>query len=222
MTDTTTKHSAQIGVAARVRGWLVRSAPPPAVSLTPEKLRERFALNSPPLVAELYASALRGISDETARLSRLDSKATSLLTAAGLSVAVATALVARSGIAAGLGPAWIAVFLLALAAGFAAAACAVAALFVRDQSAPHVDAMLDETTLQESNAADTDDDGKSPFALMVYQKRLAPHYWSVVLRQQPVLARKARWVKRGQACFLAFLFVLFVICIRAGWTLVSG
>jgi hypothetical protein len=59
--------------------------------LTAVELRDRVDLHSPLLIKELYESALRQIQHETARQTRLDGKATSLLTATGLSLTVAFA-----------------------------------------------------------------------------------------------------------------------------------
>jgi len=110
-------------------------------ALAPKELAERLRLKSPALVDEIYSIAQRQTQAEAGRQTRLDAKASSLLTAAGLSLTVAftfggQVLLARATELRQLGAVrWsivLVTFLLAIVTGLLASIFAVMALRVRE------------------------------------------------------------------------------------------
>lgn len=163
----------------------------------------------PALVGEVYGAALRTIDDEIGRQSRLDAKATALLSGAGLSVTVALStmgyLLSRP-VAGWYFWASLAAFVLAAAAGLGAAGCSLRALFVHGgHKRLGMAAILHEATLRGANGESSGD-----LAVAAYQKALASELWTIVKVYDVNLEAKATWVKWGQLSFGAFMVSVFV------------
>ncbi len=221
---------------------LVKSENNTPTELTEETLRERLALNSPELVDQLFLLVQNLIATETGRQTRLDAKATSLLTAAGLALTVTTGFVgatlARPDLkwpAPVLGAACV-LFAIGVILALLAAIWAVRALRVRDSyRTAHEDALFNPALLLEANASAPDESGPSQvddradkedaqrrvFGLMEYRKHLIPHYWSILCQHRAVHEGKARLIRDGQLLFLFFLGDLILVCILLAIGVVS-
>jgi cytochrome bd-type quinol oxidase subunit 1 len=167
-------------------------------------------------VKELYEIAQRQIQSETARQTRLDAKATSLLTAAGLSLTVAFTFGGQVLLKlpdafriAHAVTVWS--FRVAVVTGLAAAILAVWALLVReDYMAVNEEAVFDRGLLHEADAENVE----FPEAgITEYRKALTKHLWIIGQQLQRNNTRKARDIKLGQLCFVLFLFALIFICL---------
>ena len=189
------------------------------------ELQDRLTLNSPELVRELYDVAQQRVAAEVGRQTRLDTKATSLLTAAGLSLTVAftfgSTLISR--------PEpfehwhwWvIGAFAGAIVLGLSAAILAVRTLLVRGQYLMvNERAVLDFAILDDANdpVALRDDDemedtDKRMFGVMEFQKHMIVQLWMVAQRHQRNHTAKSNLIKIGQWFFLGFLAALLVVCI---------
>jgi len=191
--------------------------------LTEKDVRERLALNSPELVAELLVHVQGLLATETGRQTRVDAKATSLLTAAGLSLTVAFTfgglLIAKPNN--GSFDPWVTVtFALAVTSGLIAAIHAVAALFVRgDYGSVAGETLFDVETLKAANDMMKDEEAtdaptdkeKREFGVMEYRKYLIPHLWEVFRQRSLVHEKKASRIKWGQGFFIAFLVLLIPV-----------
>jgi hypothetical protein len=192
-------------------------------------LRDALNINSPKLIKELYDIVQRRITYETGRQQRIDTKATSLLTASGVSVTLAftftAAITSETGVKL-FHPIFnylLATFGAALACGFAAAALAVRALLVtKGYSTPSDEVIFDAKLLREANAIEPDPDPKKgeteamaeDWRLMKYQRQVIEHFWWIGDNHARTHERKALWVHKGQCAFAGFLILLLAVC---GW-----
>jgi hypothetical protein len=199
---------------------LAETPPVTEEMLTEAQVLDRLTVNSPELVAELLALVQGELAAETGRQTRIDAKATSLLTAAGLSLTVAFTfgglLLTRDN-SFSFGH-WVTlIFALALVCGLSAAVHAVWALLVRGEyKALDGETLFDVGTLAQANDVlkddtDTPDKEKREFGVMEYRKFLIPNLWGVVRDHRMVHDDKAKIIKRGQLFFLSFLGLLIVI-----------
>jgi hypothetical protein len=188
-------------------------------TLTPEVLRERLTLGSPALVREIYEIQLRQIQYEVGRQTRLDAKATSLLTAAGLSLTVAFTFGGQivlahlhDELAFHVGA--VVAFAVATLCGLASAGFAIRALLVHDAFRTINEASV--FSLRALKEADADyqsgaEDGDEA-AVTQYRKSLIPHLLEIWQTNGRSNEDKAKIVKRGQLFFGLFLVALIVIC----------
>jgi hypothetical protein len=185
--------------------------------LSREELRDRLCLNSSGLVEEIQTLALRQNQLEEARESRLDSKAGSLLGAAGLSLTVAFTfgglLLQHPEYLKPLGP-WLAratllAYVVALTVGLLASIWAIAALLVSDgyRTLSDNDVFNAEELQKIDEASGTNDDK----AKRLYRRYLTIQHWSIFRAHFDEHERKATIIKRGQKCFFGFLITLLVI-----------
>ncbi|MBX3208436.1 MAG: hypothetical protein KF764_25545 [Labilithrix sp.] len=198
--------------------------------LDEKALAERLAINSPELVQELFTLVQGLVTAEVGRQTRLDAKATSLLTAAGLSLTVTTGfastVLARPDLVKDWNPAVLFLaslaFLVATVVGLLAAIWAVRALRVRgDYRAANESSLFDAELLLEANdppsmADEKDDAQRRLFGLMEYRKHLIPHYWAILRAHRLVHGKKADIVGDGQTLFLAFLGAVLLVCVLVG------
>lgn len=198
--------------------------------LSEAALVERLKLSSPELVAELFSLTKGRLEEEDKRQTRLDTKATSLLTASGVSVTVSatlgSALVTHASklhpfMAYAVGAA----FLLAVGLGLRAARIAMKALRVRSgfkTASEH--AILDAEILfranaqpqSKSNGQQPDDDPElRAYGLMEYRKYLVLHLWPIAQEHNGINSEKASDVALGQCRFIQFLGAIFLTCVLA-------
>jgi hypothetical protein len=127
---------------------------------TSETLRAALAINSPKLVGEVYEIVQRRIAYESGRQQRLDSKATSLLTVSGISLAFTfTAAILCGDLfhPAGVYNHLLVMFGFAWLCGLAASAFAVSALFVtRGYAVPRNEVIFNSELLAEADAIEPD------------------------------------------------------------------
>ncbi len=200
-------------------------AKPPGLSR--DELGSRLALSSPKLVKELYDIAIRQIAEENARQTRLDAKATSLLTAAGLSLTVAFTFGGqlvlghhKTGADHLDFPWWgVAAFCAALFAGLSAAAFAMRALLVGGGYRAIDEQEIFKRDLlsyaeghyhpeAEKGVAESDEQ-----AATEYRKTIIPHLWEVSQEHLTVHQRKADIIRSGQLWFLGFILAICVVCV---------
>ncbi|MBA3465164.1 MAG: hypothetical protein H0T46_34860 [Deltaproteobacteria bacterium] len=97
-------------------------------------------------------------------------------------------------------------YALGLLAGFGASIFAVAALFVKN-----VFHTVNEREALASDALSIADAQAGTLAGAAYRRYMTVHYWRMWQRNFGALERKARVIKVGQTCFIAFLFVLMAV-----------
>lgn len=208
------------------------SAVPEPETLDPDEVRRRLSLNSPELVAAIFDMTQQRLKFEEGRHGHLNSKATALLTAAGLSLTVVSTIGAALGpyvkhLSSGARLAAIVCLCITVLPGFLAAIWAVRAMLVRaDYSVPSMHAIFDKTILSEANAHDPshsghDDASARKYGLMEYQKFLTAHLWEVAASHSKVHEDKATKIRRGQWAFVIFLGLIFCGCIAAFWAFSS-
>jgi hypothetical protein len=183
--------------------------------LDEQTLRERLTLGSPDLVKELYEIAQRQVAFETGRQTRLDAKATSLLTAAGLALTVAftfggQVLLNHPDAFRTAHRCTVIAFAVGVPCGLAAAIFAVAALLVRGSyRAVNEHTVFDPALLKDADAENED----FPLAgITEYRKALTPHLWMISQAHLRNHERKGWLIKIGQLFFLAFLISLVIVC----------
>lgn len=195
--------------------------------LTEVQIRARLTINSPELVKELYDIAQRQVQAEVGRQTRLDAKATSLLTAAGLSLTVAFTFGSTLITKPEAFETWhrfvVGAFALALVLGLTAAILAVRALLVRDNYMTVNEAAVfdpevledanDPHALREIDCKEMKDEEKRKFGVMEFHKAMIVHLWTIAQQHLKNNEGKARLIKWGQRCFLGFLVVLLVVAV---------
>jgi hypothetical protein len=189
---------------------------------TEEQVRLKLAIDSPELTEELYQIAQQQIQSEIGRQTRLDAKATSLLTAAGLSLTIVftfgNTLVTQTTI---FNPCILIGYVVAVTCGLVAASFAVSALRVRsayfsiDERVTLDPAMLKEANQPEAfeGKCELKDEEKRRYGVMEYRKYLLPQLWVMGQTSFRNHEKKATLVKRGQYFFLAFLSVSLLVCV---------
>jgi len=183
------------------------------VRLSAEQLTKRLLLRSTRIAGEIHSLALRQIQSEEQRESRLDGKAQGLLVTAGLSLTAASTfggiflqhpeymkLLDR------LAPYAVLAYGLALACGVAASACAVHALFVRDEYQT-----VDEQVVLDENALKKADEGTDEIACAAYLRYVTVHYWQIWQQHFGVHQEKASIIRRGQILLMFFLVMVMLV-----------
>jgi len=197
-------------------GEVVANVPRQATKgpLDRSELARRLALGSPKLVEELWTVTQKQLEVEVARHGRLDAKATSLLTAAGLSLTVAFTFGSTLLKEAKSFDAWhipiILIFGVTIICGLMAAFNAVHGLALREQLGVNEEAIFDPEALKEADAEETAEAGNG---VMEYRKGRIIHFWTIRQRYWESYQHKAKIVKHGQYWFLAFLACLLVLCV---------
>lgn len=206
----------------------------PSDPFTAETLRAALAIRSPRIVKELYEIVQRRIAYESGRQQRLDSKATSLLTASGVSVTLAFSFLGVMSSKDG-GATYHAYFnwmLLAfgfaIISGLAAASFAIASLFVtKGYKSPNDEHIFDAEKLRAADSQDPEEGTEETEALvdewrlMKYQKWLIEQYWDIADSHSKTHDRKARIIQRGQIAFVGFLGSIALVCFLAGLAIYS-
>jgi hypothetical protein len=154
---------------------------------------------------------------ESERQGRLDSKANGLLAIVGLSLTVlftyggqillghAKVLREQEGLV--IWVVAVAALILAVVAALAASAYALAALFVARQFLT----MNERTIFKVDTLRKADDEDEADAGVAQYRRYLIVDMWQIVQTQFHNLERKARFIRRGQAAYGAFLLLLFAI-----------
>jgi hypothetical protein len=192
--------------------------------LTVAEFRSRLTLNSPELVKELYDLAQRQVQTEIERMTRLDSKATSLLTAAGLCLIVAfmfgSTLITKPEVFA-ISHQGVIAFAIALALGMIAAILGAFSLLVTDRylgineyavfDSDGLDNANDPLALRSLREEEMADAEKRKFGVMEFQKYMVEHLWKISQQNGQNNECKARIIKWGQGLFMCFLGALSVV-----------
>lgn len=173
--------------------------------LTQDQIKERMRLENLELVASIYDIVTRQVQAEVGRQTRLDAKATSLLTAAGVSVTLASVFGSTLAVNASRFQPWIVwPYSVAVACGLAAGFFSVWSLLVRDTyRTVSEEAVFDKESLEH---ADTQ-------GLARYQRFMVVHLWMVYRENSAVHDRKALLIGRGQRFYLGFLATLLFVCV---------
>lgn len=155
------------------------------------------------LAAEVLQTVLRECDNEEKRRAALDTKATSLLAAAGVSVGVSITFAVQL-VKQLPGGTWQALglflFALAFAAAVFAAYKALTTLRVENQS------WLSEKDLFRREALTFRNDGEEQtVGVAMYRKYLAEAWWLVCTRQNVSRQERARRLRWGQRSFVVFL-----------------
>ena len=196
----------------RIAQLLGVSRPEPPDYLDEAEIRQRLRLNSKDLVDQVYGISLRILDGDDKRGSALDSKATSLLGAVGLSLTVAFTFGGTllehperfSGIGIYVYKGVVGIYALALMSGLAAGYFALRTLQIRTHRS------IDEQDFLKSDvlsASESDEAG----GVTYYKRFLVAHYLNVSHENSVVYDDKAFRIQLGQKCFFAFLFGLLLI-----------
>jgi hypothetical protein len=195
--------------------------------LPEEEIRARLQLVNPELTKELYELAKAQLAAEMARHTRLDAKATSLVSSAGISLtlgmSIAT-LIANRTISV---PWWLWIMLtVAGLSGVLAVGFGIFALMVKNGFARVSDRnVFDKHTLAFANAPTgcddlTDRKDKHAYGAAAYRQYMTAHLWEVGVKEHRQLNNKARQVRDGQVLFMIFLAVL-VVCVATEFVMTS-
>lgn len=192
------------------------------ISAMQKRIRERLQLVNPELAKDLLDVARAQVQAEVVRHGRLDAKAISVVTAAGVSITVAFS-VAGSALSGKLvPPGWLlAMFAAAGVAGLITVLLGTRALLVQGGYAEVNDKAVFEKSVLD--AADEpkgvsdliDKDGRPErkdvyaFGAAVYKQHITAHLWHVFEQEHEQLDRKAKKVKDAQISFMVFLALIF-------------
>ncbi|MEO7037368.1 MAG: hypothetical protein ABI548_25660 [Polyangiaceae bacterium] len=183
--------------------------------LSKDEIAARLRLVNPELAKEVYEIAKAQVQSEAARHTRLDAKANSVITAAGLSMAVASSLGGIIASGQTLLPGWL-LWMFGLAGIFALSSVVtgVMALLVKGGYAQVSDhAVFNQEKLAFADVPTGCDDlldakDKQAYGVAVYRQYMAAHLWDVSVKDHGQLNRKAKQVQVAQWLFIAFLVVL--------------
>lgn len=193
------------------------------VPLDKAELIRRAQINSPELVAELQSVVVRQVAEEASREQRIDTKATALLSAVGLSVALVSMLAGPTLVKAlERAPDWLSLsakFALAIAAGLAigTGVIAVLVLRVRAYGSPHEEAVWNASELRAADADPKDDDDVK-LGVTIYRRYMLVAMWEAHQKTQRVNTDRARLLYWGQIAFIAFCCAMVIL----GGLLVAG
>lgn len=189
--------------------------PPDTRPLSDLDLARRLRLGSIELVGELWAITQKQVDAEISRQTRLEGKATSLLTAIGLSLTVAftfgSTLLTQTDAFKEYKIWVVASYSCALAAGLLTAVLATTALLLFGQRQVAEDMVFNEKILSASDVDGPPE--KEREGLMEYRKAAIIHLWGIRQRYDETYRQKSKLVKAGQIAFIAFLGALFSLCI---------
>lgn len=196
--------------------------------LPQDDIRERLRLVNPELAKELYEIAKAQVAAEMARHARLDAKATSLVSSAGISLTLGMSiitLIAKGDVAA-TPCLWVLLSVTGLfgtlAVGFGVFALLVKGGFARVND--HT--VFDKDALEFANAPTGCDDLESQgekyaYGAAVYRQHMTAHLWEVSVKEHRHLNKKADQVRDGQILFVLFLASL-VVCVATEFVLTSN
>lgn len=195
--------------------------------LLEDEIRERLRLVNPELAKEVYEIAKAQVASEAARHTRLDSKATSLVSAAGLSLTLGMSIVTliAKGDVVATPYLWVMLAVTGLF-GVAAVAFGVFALLVKGGFARVNDHnVFDKNVLRSADSPTGCDDlptlkEKYEFGAAVYRQHMTAHLWEVSVQEHHQLNRKAKQVRDGQILFALFLLAL-VVCVATEFVMTS-
>jgi hypothetical protein len=190
--------------------WASRPEPPNYLDKT--EIVRRLQLNSKDLVDHIHTISLRLLDGDDKRGSALDSKATSLLGAVGLSLTVAFTFGGTllehperfSGIGLLVYKAVVSIYAIALLSGIVAGYFALRALQIRAHRGIDEQDFLRSDVLYES---ETEETGGVTF----YKRYLVAHYLNISHQNTVVYDDKAFRIQIGQRFFFLFLLVLLFI-----------
>jgi hypothetical protein len=178
-----------------------------------DELTRRLKLGSTQLVAELWAITQKQLDTEVARHTRLEAKATSLLTAVGLSMTVAftfgATLLTQRETFKDYQEAIYGAYGLAIMCGLLSAAFASSALLLIEQLQVDEEFIFNRDILKHSDRSEAADEAEG---LMEYRKAAILHFWPVRRRYDQTYREKSALVKRGQFAFIGFLLSLLLLC----------
>lgn len=185
--------------------------------ITPTHVHEAVELGSAGLVREVHETVQTYLRNEMARQTLIESKATSLLSAVGLSMTIAFAFVGslleHHATLAEMPSVvrWAMSILLVIAPllGTVSATVAIYALLISDnQLVPNEEAIFDIERLKKADKHENDD-----FAVREYRRYLIPHLWKIAQRETAVLDKKGRCVALAQRLFGAFIGCIGVVAV---------
>lgn len=164
---------------------------------------------------EVFDAVQRQVTFEIGRQTRLDTKASSLLGATGLSLTVAFTfggqiLLNNADVLGEFGVIGVvadSVFVLAVVSGLVSASYALRALFVRGSATASPDELFKKSVLAIDSDEDLEDEDKAAH----YQRHLAVHLWDVAEALSERLSATARYVRTGQAWLVVFIALLGLI-----------
>lgn len=178
--------------------------------MAPKELVERLRLNNPRVVEDVYAIANRQLEVEDRREASLSTKATTLLTASGVSLTFVlgfAALFAQSPKFFEPLPRWgrncvLAFYAISFIAGLVASIFAADSLRVREsRTVSEADVFGD--ILRDADAEVDDTTGTT-----IYRRYLVAHLWQIYTDTFDIHEARARALGRGQAFFVLFLVAL--------------
>ena len=185
--------------------------------LTESEIRERLRISSPGLIEEVHAFVLRQGQAEEQRETRLDGKATTLATAAGISVTVVFSVglfllekinVLRN-LGSFLGHGVLALYALALVFVLLAGAWSIRALRIRNTYRCVTDNdVFNEVEFARIERASGDHEKR---AQAEYRRYLLPQQWIFFREHQRIHTQKADLISRGQWFFASFIVTLLVL-----------
>lgn len=199
--------------------------------MTRSEMATALRVHSPGVIGEVWALALREITEESTRLGRLEDKAKSLLTAAGTSLALAFSFGAKTMIdnRLYLTQHWVLatllVILLACATWFGLrssmnAVEALRAIWAAHRTLSHRTILHAETLSTADDARDLRETDYSrgvpappptdpePHRVAMYRRFILPQLWEVVQLRFTLNEEKAAIVTAGQEQFMSFLKTL--------------
>jgi hypothetical protein len=189
-----------------------KTAPEPY--MTKAQLKACLRLGSIELVAEVWAITQKQVDVEATRHTRLETKATALLTAIGLSLTIAftfgATLMSKAAVDFAEHRTWILFsFGCAIITGLISALLALRAVMVTGQRQVEESAIFGDV-LQSSDRHKTEDEKEG---LMRYRQSLIMHFWEIRNQYDLTYRQKVKFVKWGQRAFAGFLTALLSLCI---------
>ena len=240
VTTATSSARPPAALAEPMAGEPITTVAASSATAPPSKLEKaeiaRLLTGLPNAVAEQIFKVVEGqVNAETARQQRIDAKATSLLTAVGLSLTVAFsfgAVLLKDGRTywhdTGVHTWVVVVFGAALLTGVVAAFCALLAVMVRTYDGMNERAVFSEQVLDRVRevASETQDlpgdqsakrAAAQEAALAQYQMSMIMQMWQIVQGIRQNHARKTPLVKGGQVALVLFLGCIAILFALLGW-----
>lgn len=196
-------------------------APPP---ITQAEIMKAIKIDSPKVIEEVYKLAQRQFDLETARLTRVETKAASLLTASGASLTFVfsfglPALLKRRDALWNANPEyWRAVVVLSLLAVgiglFATSSAVRAMLAAKNYRALNERTLFDQERLHAFDSDQRlkeDDDGRAAR----FRRYVLPELWEIVQYQTAAAETKGVTLGRGQIALFVFVCIAAAIAVAA-------